>query len=330
MNDHNKTQLLDVLIIGAGPIGLACGIEACKAGLSHLIIDKGCLVNSIYNYPLNMAFFSTSERLEIGDVPFISHQNKPNRSEALEYYRRVASHWKLNLKLYTTVNDIIEQQGAYVIETSSGKYSAKALIIATGFFDIPNTMGIEGESLPKVHHYYKEAHPYFNQRIAVVGAANSAVDVALETFRKGAQVTMIIREDKISDRVKYWVKPDIENRIKEGSVKAYFNSTLLRIKPHEIDIHTPAGELTLPNDFVMAMTGYKPDFTLLIKAGIEIANDESRQPAYNPSTMETNRKNIYLAGVICGGINTHKWFIENSRPHASFIMKDLAGKLNKI
>jgi thioredoxin reductase (NADPH) len=329
MDDQKKTQLLDLLIIGAGPIGLACGIEAAKAGLSYLIVDKGCLVNSIYNYPLSMTFFSTSERLEIGDVPFISHQTKPNRSEPLEYYRRVAMHWKLNLKLYTKVNDIVEQQGIYYIETSSGKYSAKAMILATGFFDIPNTIGIEGESLPKVRHYYKEPHPYFGQKIAIVGAANSAVDVALETFRKGAEVSMIIREEKISDRVKYWVKPDIENRIKEGSVKAYFNSTILRIKPFEIDIHSPSGEFTIPNDFVMAMTGYKPDFSILLKAGIEITNDESRQPVYNPDTMETNRKNIYLAGVICGGLNTHKWFIENSRPHALIIMNDLKGKLNR-
>jgi thioredoxin reductase (NADPH) len=320
----------DVFIIGAGPIGLACGIEAKKAGLNYIIADKGCLVNSIFNYPLNMTFFSTSERLEIGNVPFISHQYKPTRTEALEYYRRVAAHWNLKLKLYTSVTAIHEKQGMYTIETSSGSFFTKSIIIATGFFDIPNLMGIEGEALSKVHHYYKEAHPYFNQKIAVIGAANSAVDVALETFRKGADVTMIIREDKISDRVKYWVKPDIENRIKEGSVKAFFNSSVIKINSFEIDIQTPTGIITISNDVVLAMTGYKPDFSLLIKGGIELTNDESRQPFYNPDTMETNRKNIYLAGVICGGLNTHRWFIENSIPHAPIIIRDISSKLNRI
>jgi thioredoxin reductase (NADPH) len=327
MTDNNK---LDVFIVGAGPIGLACGIEAKKAGLKYLVADKGCLVNSIFNYPLNMSFFSTSERLEIGDVPFISHQYKPNRSEALEYFRRVASHWDLNLKLYTRITNIAEQTDLYSIETSTGIYLAKSIIIATGFFDIPNLMNIEGEDLPKVNHYYKEAHPYFNQKVAVIGAANSAVDVALETHRKGANVTMIIREDKISDRVKYWVKPDIENRIKEGSIKAYFNSVPIRIKLDEIDIITPDGEVSIPNNFVMAMTGYKPDFSLLLKAGIELTNDENRQPLYNQDTMESNRKNIYLAGVVCGGINTHKWFIENSRSHALIILKEIKSRMSKI
>jgi thioredoxin reductase (NADPH) len=321
---------LEIFIIGAGPIGLACGIEAQKAGLNYLIADKGCLVNSIFNYPLNMSFFSTSERLEIGDVPFISHQNKPNRTEALEYYRRVAAHWKLNLQLYTNVKDVSQEQDLYIINTTSGIYLTKAIIIATGFFDIPNLMGIEGEELSKVHHYYKEAHPYFNQKVAVIGAANSAVDVALETYRKGADVTMIIREDKISDRVKYWVKPDIENRIKEGSIKTFFNSVPVRIKPDEIDIKTPDGEITLTNNFVIAMTGYKPDFSLLIKSGIELSKDGSSQPLYNPETMESNRKNIFLAGVICGGINTHKWFIENSRPHAPLIINEIKTRLSRL
>jgi thioredoxin reductase (NADPH) len=325
----NIDQPLDVFIVGAGPIGLACGIEAKKNSLNYLITDKGCVVNSIFKYPLNMSFFSTSERLEIGDVPFISHQYKPNRTEALEYYRRVSSHWNLNLKLYSLVNKITRQKDLYLIETSSGFYYTKSVIIATGFFDVPNYLKIPGEELPKVHHYYKEAHPYFNQKIAVIGAANSAVDIALETYRKGAEVTMIIRENEISDRVKYWVKPDIENRIKEGSIKAYFNSVPIRIKTDEIDIKTPEGELTLPNNFVMAMTGYRPDFSLLTNAGILFSDSETMQPIYDPRTMESNQKDIYLAGVICGGLNTHKWFIENSRPHASVIINEISSRLSR-
>lgn len=324
-----ESNSYDVFIIGAGPIGLACGIEAEKAGFSYLITDKGCLVNSIFNYPLNMTFFSTSERLEIGNVPFVSHSYKPNRTEALEYYRRVAQHWELKLKLYTEVLNISEAEGGYSVSTSSGSFFAKAVIIATGFYDIPNLMGVEGEDLPKVHHYYKEAHPYIGQKIAVIGAANSAIDVALETYRKGAHVTMIIREDKISDRVKYWVKPDIENRINEGSIRAFFSSAVTRITPLSVHIRTPGGELELENDFVMAMTGYKPDFSLLTRAGIQLSENENRTPVYNQETMETNRRNIYLAGVICGGMETHKWFIENSRVHASLIMKDLQGKVKR-
>ena len=322
----NKQEVLDVFIIGAGPIGLACGIEASTAGLSYLVADKGCLTNSIYNYPLNMAFFSTSERLEIGNVPFVSHHYKPNRTEALEYYRRVAMHWKLNVKLYCKVTDIIEENGIYKICTDDNDYYSKAIIVATGFFDIPNRMNVKGEELAKVHHYYKEPYPYYGQKIVVVGSANSAVDVALETYRKGAEVTMIIRDDKISDRVKYWVKPDIENRIKEESIKAYFNSSLSNIKPKEVDIITSNGKVTIANDFVLAMTGYTPDFSLLLNAGITVSNDEFKRPVYNPDTMETNCKNIYLAGVICGGLETYKWFIENSRIHATMIISNITKK----
>jgi thioredoxin reductase (NADPH) len=319
--------MLDVFIIGAGPIGLACGIEAQKAAFNYLIVDKGCLTNSLYNYPLSMTFFSTSEKLEIGNVPFVSHLYKPNRAEALEYYRRVALQWDLKLNLYTTVQDINKEDEYYKIKTTKGIYTSKSIIIATGFFDIPNLMNIEGEDLPKVHHYYKEAHPYFGQKIAVIGSANSAVDVALETYRKGAEVTMIIRESVVSDRVKYWVRPDIENRIKEGSIKAYFNTCLTKIQTDHISIRTPEGETNLENDFVLAMTGYKPDFSLLHKVGIELST-EGMVPVYNKETMETTCKNIYLAGVICGGLNTHKWFIENSREHAPLIINDLLKKLN--
>ncbi|MBL3654651.1 YpdA family putative bacillithiol disulfide reductase [Fulvivirga sediminis] len=317
----------DVLIIGAGPIGLACGIEAEKAGLEYVIIDKGCLVNSIYNYPLGMTFFSSSEKLEIGGVPFISHLNKPNRFEALEYYRRVAMTWSLKVRLYEEVKTAVkEEDGIFTITTSKGVYKTKAVIIATGFYDIPYLMNVPGEDLPKVAHYYKEPHPYFGQKIIVVGAANSAVDVALETYRKGAEVTMVVRESGILDTVKYWVKPDIENRIEEGSIKSYFNSEITEIRPHEVDIMTPDGPKTVENDYVMAMTGYKPNFSLMEAMGVEFQKDELHTPIFNDKTQESNVENIYLAGVVCGGLKTNKWFIENSRVHAEVIIEDLAIK----
>lgn len=315
--------MYDVLIIGAGPIGLACGIEAKKKGLKYVIIDKGCLVNSIYNYPLNMTFFSTSERLEIGGVPFISHGNKPNRFEALEYYRRVAMSWELQVKLYEPVKEVKKDNDIFNITTSRGNYQSKAVVLATGFYDLPFMMGVPGENLPKVKHYYDEPHPYFNQKLVVVGAANSAVDVALETYRKGADVTMVIREPALLNSVKYWVKPDIENRIKEESIKSYFNSQITAIREHEVDITTPEGNLTLENDFVLAMTGYKPNFEFMESLGIAFEDDDMHTPQYNEDTNETNVGGIFLAGVVCGGLKTNKWFIENSRVHAEMIMETL-------
>lgn len=317
---------MDVFIIGAGPIGIACGIEAKKAGLNYLIADKGCLVNSLFNYPLNMTFFSTSEKLEIGNVPFMSVSVKPNRIEALEYFRRVAGQWQLSLKLYTTVTTIKKENDHFLISTTSGEYQAKSVIIATGFYDKPNLMKTEGESLPKVLHYYKEPHPFIGQKIVVIGAANSAVDAALETYRKGAEVTMVVRQDRISDRVKYWVKPDIENRIKEGSIKSYFNSSVTKIEEKLVRIATPEGETIVENDFVLALTGYQPDFSLLEKAGVKFSDNGLHTPSYNPDTMETNQPGLYLAGVICGGMETHKWFIENSRVHAERIIKHIVGE----
>ena len=313
----------DVCIIGAGPIGICCAIEAKKNGLSYIIIDKGCLVNSLYNYPKNMTFFSTSDKLEIGDVPFISHNSKPTKSEALEYYRRVVSSWELNVNLYEEVTNIIKED-RFVIKTSKSEYSAEKVIISTGFYDIPYKLGVPGEDLPKVKHYYDEPHPYFGMRVAVIGAANSAVDVALETYRKGAkEVTMIIREPSLSDSVKYWVKPDVENRIEEGSIKSYFNSNITKIEYDKIYVSTPEGEKVLENDFVLAMTGYQPDFSFLSKLGIELGEDEYKTPVHNPETMETNIEGIYLAGVICGGLKTNKWFIETSRDHASIIFSNI-------
>ena len=318
------TSEVDVLIIGAGPIGLACGIEAQRASKTHVIIDKGCLVNSIYNYPKNMTFFSTSDKLEIGDVPFVSHNPKPVRSEALEYYRRAAEHWKLNVRLYERVEHVIKEGALHKITTSKGTYKAKAIVIATGFYDLPYNLDVSGEHLDKVKHYYDEPHPYYAMDVAVIGAANSAVDVALETFRKGAKsVTMIVRNKAINPRVKYWVLPDIENRIKEGSIKAYFESTISEIREREIDIQSADGLITIPNDFVLAMTGYQPDFSFLEKLGVKIGEDQNKTPVYNTETMETNVANIFLAGVICGGLKTNAWFIENSRIHAQMIMKTL-------
>jgi thioredoxin reductase (NADPH) len=312
----------DLLIIGAGPIGLACGIEAKKAGLSYVIIEKGCLVNSIYHYPANMMFFSTSERLEIGEVPFISHSPKPIRTEALEYYRRVCTAWDLNVRLYEEVTSVKKQEG-FKVATSKACYRARAVVLALGFYDLPYLLNVPGENLPKVKHYYDEPHPYFKQKIVVVGAANSAVDVALETWRKGADVTMVIREPAIRESVKYWVRPDIENRIKESSIKAHFNSEIKKITEKTVEIMTPDGEKTIENDFVLAMTGYQPPFKFMDDCGINFQSDPDHTPIYNPETMESNVKSLYLAGVVVGGLKTNKWFIENSRVHASMIVRHI-------
>ena len=319
----------DVIIVGAGPIGLACAIESKKAGLSYVILEKGCLVNSLYHYPLNMTFFSTSERLEIGGVPFISHGPKPNRAEALEYYRRVCATWELNVKLYEEVLSVALQNEKHVCTTVKGVYTGKAVIFALGFYDLPYLLNVPGEELPKVRHYYDEPHPYFGQKLVVVGASNSAVDVALETWRKGAEVTMVIRESAIRDSVKYWVKPDIENRIEEGSITTYFNSSVLEINKESVLIQTPEGKKSIPNDFVLAMTGYQPPFGFMARIGINFQEDEFHTPVYDDATMETNVPGLYLAGVVCGGLKTNKWFIENSRVHASMIMDHISGKVRR-
>jgi thioredoxin reductase (NADPH) len=320
------SNTFDIIIIGGGPIGLACGLEAKKAGLTYLILEKGALVNSLYNYPSNMTFFSTSERIEIGGVPFVSNNAKPTRPEALEYYRRIAVSNQLNIHLQEEVKQVSAMNGKYEVITSQQHYLAGNIIIATGFYDIPNLMNIPGEDLPKVSHYYKEPHFYAMQRVIVVGANNSAVDAALETWRKGATVTMVIKGSEIGKRVKYWVKPDIENRIKEGSIKAYFNSTLKTIREKEADIQTRDGVITIPNDYVLAMTGYQPNFDFLRKMGISLSADEKLCPVYNAESMESNMKNIYLAGVVCGGMDTHVWFIENSREHANKIIHSIINK----
>ncbi|MDN3548301.1 YpdA family putative bacillithiol disulfide reductase [Mucilaginibacter aquaedulcis] len=317
--------MLDILIIGGGPIGLTCGLAAQKAGLSFVIVEKGCLVNSLYNYPSTMTFFSTSEKLEIGGVPFVTVHNKPTRADALEYYRRVALSNHLPINLFEEVTNVTKQGDFYSITTSKTTYEAKRVILSTGFYDIAVNLDIPGENLPKVKHYYQDPHYYTLQKVVVVGSSNSAIDVALETYRKGAEVTLVVRDSEISHRVKYWVRPDIINRIKEGSIKAYFNSNLEAIREHEVDIQTPEGPITISNDFVMAMTGYKPNFNFLKKLGI-ILSDEKFIPQYNHETMETNLPGLYLAGVVCGGLDTHLWFIENSRIHADIIINDIIGK----
>ena len=319
MNSKQPILNYDVLIIGAGPIGMACAIKAQEAGLSYVIVEKGAMVNSLYNYPVFMTFFSTSQKLEIGGVPFVSINPKPNRNEAVEYYRRVAEKFSLHLNLFERVEDIKKRaDGRFSVTTSKRGYDVKYVIVATGFYDVPVLMNIPGEDLPKVTHYYKDPHLYAMQRVVVVGANNSAIDAALETYRKGANVTLIIRGSEIGPHVKYWVRPDIENRIKEGAIKAYFNSELLSIQDDSVRIRTAQGELDIENDFVIAMTGYKPDLEMLNRFGLELGN-------YNPETMETNLPGLYLAGVVCGGMDTHKWFIENSRVHADQIFAHIKG-----
>jgi len=316
-------NLLDVLIIGGGPIGLSCGLAAQQKGLKYLIVEKGSLVDSLYHYPVNMTFFSTSEKLEIGAVPFVSNNNKPTRNEALEYYRRVALSANLSINLYEEVTHIIKQDDKFQINTSKNQYYSSNVIISTGFYGRPFMLNVPGEHLPNVTHYYNDPHIYAFQKVLVVGANNSAVDAALETYRKGASVTMVIRDEQVGERVKYWVRPDIINRIKEGSIKVYYNSTIAAIREKEVDINTPNGLLTIKNDWVIAMTGYQPDLSFLQKIGIKLSDDEIKKPEYNENTHETNVKGIFLAGVICGGMDTHSLFIENSRDHANKIINHI-------
>ncbi len=320
-------NLYDVLIIGGGPIGLACGVEAQKAGLDYLIIEKGALTNSIYNYPVNMRFFSTSERLEMAGIPFMSVENKPTRTEALEYYRRIFTHFKLKVNLYEAVETLKASDEIFEVKTSKATYNTRKIVLATGFYDLPNLMDVPGEELPKVMHYYKEPWPFIGQKLLVVGGANSAVDAALECWRKGAEVSMVLLEEEVDKNVKYWVRPDIMNRIKEGSIQAFTKSRVKEILPGSVIISTPAGEVEIENDFVLAMTGYRPNFALLDQLGVELSLDEKRQPCYDQTNQESNVPGVYLAGVVCGGLNTREFFIENSIVHAESIVKDIAGKL---
>ncbi len=309
----------DLFIIGAGPIGISCAIEAKHKGIDYILVDKGCLVNSLYNYPLGMQFFSSSDRLELDRIPFCSIESKPKRNEALEYYRRVVESRGITPQLFEKVVHLEKQDDDFTIQTTKESYKAKNVVIATGFFDIPNLMNVPGEELDKVTHYFKEAHYYSNQKIAVIGASNSAIDAALACYRKGADVSLIIRGPEVGPRVKYWVRPDILNRIKEGSIKAYYNAEVSEITAHQISFLENGTPKTIENDFVIAMTGYLPDFEFLKMAQIKLEGTAIK-PSYDPSTMETNIAGLFLAGVICGGMETHKWFIENSTDHAQKIV----------
>jgi thioredoxin reductase (NADPH) len=316
-------NLYNIIIIGGGPIGIACGLEAKKKGLTYVILEKGPIVNSLFKYPVNMQFFSSSEKLEIDEIPFISREAKPSRGEALEYYRRITTSNKLNIHLFEKVTSVEKMEEFFEVSATKKKYHAKNIIVATGFYDIPNTLKILGEDLEKVSHYYKDPHFYAGQKVAIIGASNSAIDAALECYRKGAEVSLIIRGEEVGQRVKYWVRPDIINRIKEGSIKAFYKSEVIEIKENELQVTNSDGNITIENDFVLALTGYKPDFSFLESMGIELSTDDKKRPVYNAETMETNVKGIYLAGVICGGLETHKWFIENSRVHAKMIVKNV-------
>lgn len=317
-------EILDLLIVGAGPIGLCTALEAKKKNLNYLVVEKGTTVNSLYNYPLYMQFFSTADRLEIAGVPFISTGPKPGRKDALEYYGTIARSNKLNIHHYEKVESITKVSELFEVKTSKSDYLAKNVVLATGFYDFPNKVNIPGEELEKVNHYYSEPYPYSGQKLVVVGASNSAVDAALECYRKGAEVTMIIRSSEISSSVKYWVKPDIDNRIGEGTVKAHFNSELIEIKEDSVVFKDSNGKTEdIENDFVLLLTGYLPDFKLLEASGVELSG-ATKEPIYNPETMETNVRGLFLAGVVCGGLNTHLWFIENSRVHANLIIEEIS------
>lgn len=317
-----KTEF-DMVIVGGGPIGIACGLEAKKNGLNYLILEKGPIVNSLFHYPSNMQFFSSSEKLEIDEIPFISNEAKPKRDEALEYYRRIVTSNKLNIKLFEKVENVQKNENVFTIVSDKATYISKQVVVATGFYDIPNLLNVPGENLKKVVHYYDNPHYYSGQKVAVIGASNSAIDAALECWRKGAEVSLIIRGSEVGQRVKYWVRPDIINRIEEGSIKAYYNTTIKSISKDYINLITRDGDVAIENDFVLALTGYKPNFNFLEKLGVNISNDAKKLPEYNPDTMETNVGGLYLAGVICGGMETHKWFIENSRIHAKMIVKSI-------
>ena len=321
----------DLLVIGAGPVGLACAIEAKREGLSSIVIDKGTLVNSIVGYPTNMEFFSTPELIEIGDHPFPIPHYKPTREDAIEYYRTVVAREQLDVRLYEMVLDVRGQRGDFTVTSSKGEHRCRHIVLSTGFFDRPNRLGVSGEELPKVTHYYKEPYRYVRQRVAVVGAKNSAAKAALDCYRHGAEVTLIVRSPELSEKIKYWIKPDLENRIKEGSIRAYFNTTIAAIAPTSLRLDTPDGSQEIANDWVLAMTGYHPDYPLLERFGITFQNDRFRTPIFDDATFETARRGVYLAGTVCGGYQTGRWFIENGRFHASQIAKHIArGKADPV
>jgi thioredoxin reductase (NADPH) len=326
-------QEFDVAVVGAGPTGLACGIELKKRGVSNVLFDKGCVVNSLYHYPTNMVFFTTPELLEIGDIPMTSLNEKPVRTEALKYYRRVAEHYGLDIHQYERVLHVEGEDGHFTVNTETTRgdrfqYRAKKIILATGYYDIPNGLGVPGEDLAKVIHYYKEPHPYYDHDVLVVGAKNSAAIAALELYWTGARVTLVHRGPGISKNVKYWIKPNIENRIKNGEVKAYFHSRVRSILPHQVLLETPDGEVSITNDFVFAMIGYSPDFEFMAEHGIHL-DEKSGKPVIDPGTLESEKPGFYLAGVIVAGMHTSEVFIENGRFHGKLIAEAIARALDR-
>jgi thioredoxin reductase (NADPH) len=327
----SEAESFDAVVVGAGPTGLACGIELQKRGVRTVLIDKGCVVNSIYNYPTHMTFFTTPELLEIGDLPMTSLNEKPNRTEALKYYRRASEHYALDVRQYERVLNVTGKDNAFLISTTdklgcSHQYHARKVVLATGYYDVPNLLNVPGEELEKVHHYYKEPHPYYNHDVAVIGAKNSAAIAALELYWTGARVTLVHRGSGISDRVKYWIKPNIENRIKNGEIKAFFHSRVTEIKPESLSISTPDGEITITNDFVFALIGYSPDLDFLNLLGITL-EVQTLRPRTHPQTLESERPGIYLAGVIVAGMHTNEIFIENGRFHGKQIADAIAAQL---
>ena len=317
--------MFDVIVIGAGPVGLACAIEARREGLQACVIDKGSLVNSIVGYPANMEFFSTPELIEIGGYPFPVQGYKPLREEAIEYYRGVVQREALDVRLYERVLEVRGGHGDFTVVTSRDAHPARNVVVATGFFDQPNLMKVPGEDLPKVTHYYREPYPYMRQNVAVIGARNSAAKAALDCYRHGARVTLIVRSPALSDKIKYWIRPDLENRIKEGSIRALFNAAVQEIREASVVVGTPDGAIEIENDWVIAATGYHPDYTFLESLDLTFRDDGFRTPVFDDATFETAREGIYIAGTVCGGYQTSRWFIENGRFHARQIAKHIAG-----
>jgi len=319
------SDAVDLLVIGAGPVGLACAIEAARLRLTARVIEKGSLVNSLIGYPIQMEFFSTPDLIEIGGYPFPIKGYKPTREEAIEYYRGVTLREQLDVRLYERVDAVRGSRGDFTIATSRGEHRARAVVVATGFFDLPMRLNVPGEDLPKVTHYYREPYPYVRQKVLVVGARNSAAKVALDCYRHGAEVSMVVRSATLSEKVKYWIRPDLENRIKEGSIKAFFSTTIEEIRPTTVVLRTPEGAREIDNDWVLAMTGYVPDYRFLESLEIGIGDDVYRTPTFDPVTFESTRPGVYLAGTVCGGLQTGRWFIENGRFHARQIATHLAG-----
>lgn len=324
LNQPTIVTVYDVLIIGAGPVGLACAIEAGRAGLSAKVIDKGALTNSLTGYPLNMEFFSTAELLEIGDHPFPTRGAKPSREEALAYYQKVAASENLDINLFERVEQVSGEDNGFTVQTNKDRYSARKVVVVTGFFDIPNSLDVPGDDLPKVTHYFVEPYRYARQQVAVIGAKNSAAKAALRCHRAGAKVTMIIRGPEVSEKVKYWIRPDLLNRIKEGSIEVFYDTHVTSITASTLQLRTPKGNVEIENDWVIAMTGYQPDYAFLKNLGITIDTDEHHTPIHDPNTFETERPGIFMAGTVCGGLRTSRWFIENGRHHAKLIMNYIA------